>query len=112
MLGWRTSLHPCIMTVLASYLPFSDSNAQAGSSKDAAYALPSVGTHVVVSDTLNSPAEFVLGHFVFAAVGRKRPVSSPLGRSCSHLRSFWWTFGSKDALLGKVLDVSWLVEPW
>lgn len=65
------------MTLLTAHLPFALSSPGAGSSKEHALALPPAGTHVVLSDSLNSPADFALSHFVFAAVSCKRKVRTP-----------------------------------
>ena len=66
------------MTYLTSYLPFGPSGqAQTGSSPPEAQcnpALPPAGSHLIVSDTLNSPAHFVLFHLVLAANAAKRRV--------------------------------------
>jgi hypothetical protein len=72
------------MTYLSQYLPFPPSGpstsgpSTSGTATPRATAarssLPPPHTHLVVTDTLNSPAHFVLYHLVSAAVVLKRPV--------------------------------------
>lgn len=57
------------MTFLASHLPFPSSPSTSTSA-----ALPPPGTHLLISDTLKSPAHFAVYHIVAAALAQKCTV--------------------------------------
>lgn len=57
------------MTFLTPHLPF-----PAGDTKTHPTALPPPGSHLVISDTLASPAHFALYHLIAAAISRKQKV--------------------------------------
>ena len=54
------------MTYLTQHLPFTTTQ-----------PLPPPGAHLVISDTLTSPADFTVYHLVAAALASKRKVQRP-----------------------------------
>lgn len=64
------------MTFLKTCLAFTDAEGASGKQAEAAAALPPVGSHTLVTDTLASPGHFVLYHFFAAAVTAKAKVSA------------------------------------
>lgn len=59
------------MTYLTDHLPFASSSSPSSSS----HGLPPPRSHLLVTDTLSSPAHFVLYHLMSAAALDKRRVS-------------------------------------
>jgi hypothetical protein len=90
------------MTFLTPHLPFGGPSSSfeptAPSSKASQAISPPPGSHLIVSDTLNSPAHFVLFHLVLAANAAKRRVVWVDFRSEG--RSSW------DAALRKLVRVA------
>ena len=66
------------MTFLTAHLPFGSSTEapehHSSTTKASEAGLPPAGSHLIISDTLNSPAHFVLFHLVLAANAAKRRV--------------------------------------